>query len=281
LIYYLIANPQLQETHNEFEREIGDSTTQKKKTTQESSLSLLIKDNRQQIKTMETPLSHHVATEGVVCGTKFWTDFDAEINARISGKANKLTQIQSSGISESSVEKRSNDPSDDSEDTMESYESRSSSSGHLDVEHGSILAWRTHELIERLMADFYALFLPRWNQNTAENAKFTNRAGSGQRHSGANHTENTVSTSQASDSSTGRSFLKRTVNGRDLPSGDSEDEGQKRSKLNFTTQGGDDNLRKFACPFFKYDPRSFSKYGSCTGPGFKSVSRVKYACPSP
>jgi hypothetical protein len=34
--------------------------------------------------------------------------------------------------------------------------------------------------------------------------------------------------------------------------------------------------RKLGCPFFKRDPRRHSKHRSCTGPGWKTVHRVKY-----
>lgn len=61
---------------------------------------------------------------------------------------------------------------------------------------------------------------------------------------------------------------------------------------NSDDEGGDENGKKrpkrqedhkreefallFACPYYKRDPATHCKIGSCTGPGFKSVSRVKY-----
>ena len=38
---------------------------------------------------------------------------------------------------------------------------------------------------------------------------------------------------------------------------------------------------RLACPFFKRDPRRHDKLRSCTGPGWKTVHRVKYETLSP
>lgn len=37
--------------------------------------------------------------------------------------------------------------------------------------------------------------------------------------------------------------------------------------------------RKFACPYFKREPRKHRKHRSCVGPGWTTVHRVKYAAP--
>ena len=37
--------------------------------------------------------------------------------------------------------------------------------------------------------------------------------------------------------------------------------------------------RKFACPYFKRDPRKHGKHRSCVGPGWTTIHRVKYATP--
>jgi hypothetical protein len=72
--------------------------------------------------------------------------------------------------------------------------------------------------------------------------------------------------------------LKRGRDDEDSPPRDGGDEDGMR-KRNFKSslepQKYDDD-RKFACPFFKYDPNIYSRFGSCTGPGFASVSRVKF-----
>ncbi len=77
---------------------------------------------------------------------------------------------------------------------------------------------------------------------------------------------------------TRKSISKRRVNNEDLSSGEGgdEDEDRKRLKRSLGSQG-QDGARKFACPFFKYDPGTHCKFGSCTGPGFTLVSRIKYA----
>lgn len=37
--------------------------------------------------------------------------------------------------------------------------------------------------------------------------------------------------------------------------------------------------RKLACPYFKYNPSKYQTERTCSGPGWSSVARLKYACP--
>lgn len=56
----------------------------------------------------------------------------------------------------------------------------------------------------------------------------------------------------------------------DEDSGDGEDrKGSKRAKPDSTQK------RKFACPFYKHDKRSYQSWRVCSGPGWDSVHRVK------
>ena len=70
-------------------------------------------------------------------------------------------------------------------------------------------------------------------------------------------------------------------------SDDDDDEGRKRRRKrprrSPSREVKDDKQRDFACPFHKYDSFKYcatsidgSRYRSCVGPGFKSISRVKY-----
>lgn len=56
---------------------------------------------------------------------------------------------------------------------------------------------------------------------------------------------------------------------------DADDNDGRRKRLKGQANSG----RKFACPFFKRNPRKFSKWTSCPGPGWDEVHRVKYATP--
>jgi ankyrin repeat protein/curved DNA-binding protein CbpA len=176
-------------------------------------------------------------------------------------------------ISKVQEARENNDPPSESTETSESS---FSGSDHSDEDGCHIVSWKMQELIERIMTEFYSLFLPRWTQNGTGQVKCAHGSKSGQNCGHIHSKTASASPSKAADSSAGKSLLKRAMNDRDWPSGDSEDEDRKRPKPLPAPRGEGVHARKFACPFFKFDPKVFSKYGSCTGPGFKSVSRVKY-----
>jgi len=77
---------------------------------------------------------------------------------------------------------------------------------------------------------------------------------------------------------TDRLILKQRADDDGMPPGDGGDEdGRRKKRLKSSLEPQNyDNARKFACPFFKYDLNIYSRFGSCTGPGFISVSRVKF-----
>ncbi|KAH9988127.1 hypothetical protein F4779DRAFT_632307 [Xylariaceae sp. FL0662B] len=69
---------------------------------------------------------------------------------------------------------------------------------------------------------------------------------------------------------------KRRLDGdnQDDPSGGGDEHdpdrgGSKRAKKDVEPE------RKWACPFYKHDPRKYSKHRSCTGPGWPSLHRLK------
>lgn len=47
------------------------------------------------------------------------------------------------------------------------------------------------------------------------------------------------------------------------------DRNNKRAKMD------EDNLPKYACPYYKYDPERFKNHRTCCGPGWGEVHRVK------
>lgn len=58
--------------------------------------------------------------------------------------------------------------------------------------------------------------------------------------------------------------------GNDENGGGRPDRTKKRVKI--ITE---DNLPRFACPFYKYDPGRFKNHRTCCGPGWTQVHRVK------
>lgn len=69
---------------------------------------------------------------------------------------------------------------------------------------------------------------------------------------------------------------------RQLKSRDRDDEGSENDESNEqkpnkkrTKTDGDDNRRKFACPFFKHDPIRYKSHRTCVGPGWHEIHRVK------
>jgi hypothetical protein len=58
--------------------------------------------------------------------------------------------------------------------------------------------------------------------------------------------------------------------------GQDDDEDKKRSRKRKRGPAAVDR-QKFACPYFKRSPAEHSKQGACTGPGFISIHRLKYA----
>lgn len=150
-------------------------------------------------------------------------------------------------------------------------------SGSDETDEGSriSLLFRTQELLEIAMKDFYSLFHYQLRNIRASHVSCAESADSNQcTSSNAAHES---SASQSNTSRNGKLCLKRAIEEGCQDSGDGDDLDRKRIKSEPDPEEGTQNPRKFACPFFKYDPKHHCNVGSCTGPGFSSVSRVKYA----
>jgi hypothetical protein len=186
------------------------------------------------------------------------------------------TKMPSSPLAVASIEQKATENVDTFTECSETSETSSSSSEQSD-EHGSqILAWKMQELLERIMTDFYSHF-PSWQiQCAGGQVNCANGSNSGQAYSHTHLTRESASDSQATHTVVGETSLKRAMNDRAEDGEDDEDDHPKRSKRLPVTRSDNIYTPKFACPFFKFDPKTFAKYGSCTGPGFRSVSRVKY-----
>lgn len=127
-----------------------------------------------------------------------------------------------------------------------------------------------HLLIVCLMREFYAIFDQRWSvvlrgyANTAANR----------------NAQYDIDASFPSSDSQGT--RKRKINGRDTtPPEDYDDERRSRKKSSLATVNLDG---LFACPLYQNNPIRYcasiidgSKFRACAGPGFATISRLKYA----
>ncbi|KAF4960499.1 hypothetical protein FGADI_906 [Fusarium gaditjirri] len=104
--------------------------------------------------------------------------------------------------------------------------------------------------------------------------------GNGGRQSTAPQTQNPTSTSSSSSSSSSSTQKKGTSRPRRLPKrkrddGDEDDGNEESSKSQRVD--GDSEIRMFACPYFKRNPRKYGqpKWKSCAHPGYRDIHRVK------
>jgi hypothetical protein len=133
----------------------------------------------------------------------------------------------------------------------------------------SALAHQTQDVLTRLMTDVYALFRYQWGKKSATQH--------GSSSSGSPTDVNTTNAASGSDQGVSKEFIgKRKRQGRDdsPPRGGKGNNGKRPRSAALVLEGGL-LTRRFACPYFKRDSITYSLYGSCTGPGFKTTSRVK------
>jgi hypothetical protein len=154
--------------------------------------------------------------------------------------------------------------------TDETVSSESSTPGNEDSSNTDALlfSFKKHELLQNLMTTFYT-------QLSTKGFITSVYAGGSTRSSGSSAGREATSQSQGR---TENQTLKRRRDTEGLPPGDWGDrDGMRKGSLKSLLEPEtDDSGRRFACPFFKYDPNIYSKVGSCIGPGFASVSRVKF-----
>lgn len=163
-----------------------------------------------------------------------------------------------------------------------STESHTSSSGGSSKDSGemsssdeetfSIAEWK-RVLLDRLM-DYFFSILPSRTQAC-------HRDGTDSQHQpsdrGSNASISDLDSTRASDSpnpgpTRGRQHSKRPAD-RD---NDGDDERENKRQLKQSPEGPDGiPMRRFACPYFKRNPRRYQEERSCTGPGWKSVHRMK------
>jgi hypothetical protein len=130
------------------------------------------------------------------------------------------------------------------------------------------LSIRKRELVDRLMVAFYAMFDP--------NSRLVNHAGP----SSSSHQQSTSNRSDMSASApgSGNGDRKRKASDNNFPTrdDDGDDDGKKRRRLSSSNPNVIlETSKKFACPYFKRNPRKYQRVRSCPGPGWDTVHRLK------
>ncbi len=166
-----------------------------------------------------------------------------------------------------------------------SYEGESSTGGnirsedsdeHCDVSTPNFdqltIAHAKHQMMVTLMEEFYASFGSQWQANVRNHVTPNSRS---------SHCQDS---SKPQDGSTQDRNGKRPIHDREPSPGDNNNNsnnGKKRRGDPPDAKGIRPDLQ-FACPFHKFDPRKFcpnldtgTRYRSCSGPGFSSISKLK------
>jgi hypothetical protein len=157
-----------------------------------------------------------------------------------------------------------------SQEPLEFHDSANSDTKEACDHCCSALAHQTQDVLTRLMTDVYALFSYQWGKKSA-----TQHGSSPSSDSPTN--VNATNAASGSDQGVSKESIgKRKRQGRDdSPSRGGKDNDGKRPRSAALGLEGGLLTRRFACPYFKRDSNTYSHYGSCTGPGFKTTSRVK------
>ncbi|KAF8857382.1 hypothetical protein BDZ45DRAFT_434009 [Acephala macrosclerotiorum] len=133
--------------------------------------------------------------------------------------------------------------------------------------------WRHHLILEAVMIEVYRLL--QHNATTVHGA-YGQGGGSSSGNSGSWMSGAYSSTNKSSLSSMSNAAgMKRGNDDGDFPPPDEDPDGYKRPRKGSKDDG---ELRRYACPFFKNDPRKNRQRRSCAGPGFNSISHLKYVC---
>jgi hypothetical protein len=140
----------------------------------------------------------------------------------------------------------------------------------------SPIEWQHHLILEAVMAEFYNLLHQGLKSATASGAY--NQSGSTSSTQSSPSTNRSVSSAnQSSISSTSNALGPKRLNqDGEFPPPNEDQDSNKRPRTSGATSRDDNSTRRYACPFFKHDPRKYGQRGSCTGPGFNSIAHLKY-----
>jgi len=130
------------------------------------------------------------------------------------------------------------------------------------------MAVKKRGIIIRLMNDFYSIF--GLNSGTVTCAGSTS----------PDPPQGTVPSSSPNAQPSGGKGSKRKATDADLPPGDNNgrDDSNKRPKRGSENRdAGLSTANKFACPYFKRNPRKYQRIRACPGPGWDTLHRLKLA----
>jgi hypothetical protein len=138
----------------------------------------------------------------------------------------------------------------------------------------SPIEWQHHLILEAVMTEFYAMFheggIP-----GAVNSAYGQSGSSNSAKSSSSTTKSSFANQSSVSSANNSSGSKRPNQDGSFPPPDEDPDGNKRPRILSTDSKSHDDKRRLACPFFKHDPCRHGQRGSCTGPGFKSISHLK------
>lgn len=156
------------------------------------------------------------------------------------------------------------------EDSTKSEDSDDHSSLSMSNYDQLTIAYAKHQMMVALMEEFYTNFDPQWQNNVRSHVAPSSRS-----------SRSYADSSKSQNSSRQDSNGKRAMRDREPSPDDNANNGKKR-RGNPTDARGDEPDPQFACPFRKYDPRKYcsnldtgTKYRSCIGPGFSTISKLK------
>lgn len=135
------------------------------------------------------------------------------------------------------------------------------------------LAYAKHQIMVSMMQEVYAMVNSQWSAKVKTCVA-----------PNAGRSRSQLESAKSENSSKESCNRKRRNHDRE-PSPDdrnSEDNNEKKRRGNPKDTRGCDTDRRFACPFYKYNRGKYcpnldtgTKYRTCTGPGFSSVSKLK------
>lgn len=159
----------------------------------------------------------------------------------------------------------------DSEDETLYSESDWPSTPNSAEQDGTLILVLDHarrQLVERVMAEFHSMLNQSWSFRSRGNSSHSPAPS---RSTEANHSSTSEGLSGDSTCASGR---KRAGDEDTQDRGEGQGNGHNK-KPRKSLDPVDHPHRKFACPFFKRNPRNHRGCRSCIGPGWESVHRVK------
>jgi hypothetical protein len=230
----------------------------------------ILRDHRSRVEALDHALAL-TPTSAPRRSAKAWEAANSILGA-VRNLLSKPRQVDEEGIESPSWNATSENGSTETgsaEDTETTYESGSEFSN----DWCSPVDWQHHFILEAAMTEFYAFFNRGYIRGPgfigcSPSAGPSSSSGNGSLLSGYQQSSTSYSSnSQAS---------KRSNSDGRFPPSDDQDDGNKRPRILLSSPEEDSSSRRYACPFYKHNPIKYSQRGSCTGPGFKSISHLKY-----